>query len=285
MSDKITEQVILKSIHNLRPFLVDIRYNQNKIAKPIIIFVHGFKGFKDWGHFNLMADEFADRGFVFVKFNFSHNGTTISAPFEFDDLDAFSENNFTKELDDIKVVLDYVHSTHNIVSGVEFDLNRLFIIGHSRGGGAAIIKASEDDRIKGIVTWAALNNFKMGVTTDSIEEWKKQGVIYAANLRTNQNMPMKYQLYEDYASDTNRFDPLKAMAKLQVPALILHGDMDETVPVSQASELAAVNNHTDVHIIKGADHVFGGTHPFQGHILHDHATELLNKTITFFKNL
>ena len=36
-------------------FLVD-RFSTSSEAKKIIIFCHGFKGFKDWGGFNYVAD-------------------------------------------------------------------------------------------------------------------------------------------------------------------------------------------------------------------------------------
>ena len=60
--------------------LLDVFYNNTGVAKPIVIFSHGFKGFKDWGHFETVAKQFADAGFVFIKFNFSHNGTTPTDP-------------------------------------------------------------------------------------------------------------------------------------------------------------------------------------------------------------
>ncbi|HNP19141.1 MAG TPA: dienelactone hydrolase family protein [Fulvivirga sp.] len=285
MWEKIIEEVVLESKVNQRPFLADIRYKQDKTQKPVIIFVHGFKGFKDWGHFNLLADKFAEQGFVFIKFNFSHNGTTIQSPLDFDDLEAFAENNFTKEIEDITTVVDYIYSKENVVPTGEFDLNRLFIIGHSRGGGISIVKASEDNRIKGIATWAALSSFKLGTSKESIEEWKNAGVIYAENARTNQKMPMNFQLFEDYASNPERFNPLNAMSQMNIPIIVLHGDMDKTVPVSHAQALANVNDKSTLHIIKGANHVFGGTHPFNDGKLHQHTLELLNKTLTFFKNL
>ena len=42
-----------------RPFLTDVFYIENKEKKPVVIFSHGFAGFKDWGAFNLMAEAFA----------------------------------------------------------------------------------------------------------------------------------------------------------------------------------------------------------------------------------
>src|SRR5690606_40169934 len=55
--------------------------------KKIVVFLHGFKGFKDWGHFNEVMHFFAENNMVFVKFNFSHNGGTIDQPIDFPDLD------------------------------------------------------------------------------------------------------------------------------------------------------------------------------------------------------
>src|SRR6478735_4925780 len=82
-----------------KTILLDVFYKKNAQAKPIVIFSHGFKGFKDWGHFNFIGERFAEEGAVFVKFNFSHNGTTVEDPLNFGDLEAFGNNNFSKELE------------------------------------------------------------------------------------------------------------------------------------------------------------------------------------------
>lgn len=93
---KLHNDIILYSSHHAKPILADARYIFNKKKKPVILFIHGFKGFKDWGHFNLIADEVAKRDFIFVKFNLSHNGTTVENPTDFVDLEAFSNNNSVK---------------------------------------------------------------------------------------------------------------------------------------------------------------------------------------------
>jgi len=90
---------VIKRTHN-KPILVDLRYVSGLDPKPIIIFCHGYKGFKDWGAWNIMANAFAKQGFCFIKFNFSHNGGTMEQPIDFPDLEAFANNNFIKELDD-----------------------------------------------------------------------------------------------------------------------------------------------------------------------------------------
>lgn len=92
---KITsEKNIIIRNPETREFLADAFYEEHGEKLPLVIFAHGYKGYKDWGAWNLMAEKFAESGFFLVKFNFSHNGTTVENPTEFGDLEAFGNNNF-----------------------------------------------------------------------------------------------------------------------------------------------------------------------------------------------
>ena len=126
---------------------------------PVIIFCHGYKGYKDWGAWNLVAKEFAKNNFFFSKFNFSHNGGTVKNPIDFPDLNAFGNNNFTHELNDIERVISFI--SEDPVISKNIDTSNIFLIGHSRGGGTCAIKASENKRIKGLITWAGVSNIKI----------------------------------------------------------------------------------------------------------------------------
>ena len=90
----IEKNLILTSTDK-KPILLDIYYTGKKKEKPVVIFCHGYKGFKDWGAWHLVAEAFAETGFCFVKFNFSHNGGTVENPIDFPDLEAFANNNFS----------------------------------------------------------------------------------------------------------------------------------------------------------------------------------------------
>src|SRR6187402_3181476 len=79
-----------------RPILTDIFFEEGGGPKPVLIYAHGFNGFKDWGNFDLLAQQFAAAGFVLIKFNFSHNGTTPEAPEDFVDLESYAENNYSR---------------------------------------------------------------------------------------------------------------------------------------------------------------------------------------------
>ena len=88
---------------------------------------------------------------MFVKFNFSYNGTSIDSPFDFVDLDAFGNNNFCKELDDLELVINWVKD--------KFFNSAIILFGHSRGGAISILKSVEDNRISNVVSWASPSNF------------------------------------------------------------------------------------------------------------------------------
>ena len=109
----ISNNIIIQGQHG-KPILTDVFYVENNQPKPVIIFCHGYKGFKDWGAWDLMAKFFAEAGFYFVKFNFSHNGGTVQQPIDFPDLEAFGNNNYTKELDDLQSVIYWVYSNSEL---------------------------------------------------------------------------------------------------------------------------------------------------------------------------
>ena len=140
---RIEKNIILNRTDK-KPLLIDTFYSESKTDQPIVVFCHGYKGFKDWGPFNLVANQFAKAGFVFIKMNFSHNGVTLENPNEFADLEAFAKNNFCMELDDTGVLINYLFSSSCTIPKSEIDLNNLYIMGHSRGGAAAILKANHN---------------------------------------------------------------------------------------------------------------------------------------------
>ncbi|MBC7391036.1 MAG: hypothetical protein H7329_17655, partial [Opitutaceae bacterium] len=76
---------------------------------------------------NLIAQQFAEVGFAFVKFNFSHNGTTPDNPEEFVDLEAYAENNYTIQLDDLGRVIDWCFSAENQYEE-DIDANNIYFL-------------------------------------------------------------------------------------------------------------------------------------------------------------
>lgn len=261
-----------------KPILLDVFYNNNGVAKPIVIFSHGFKGFKDWGHFDEVAKQFAEAGFVFIKFNFSHNGTTAADPLNFGDLEAFGHNNYVIELDDLKLVIDWSLSTEHLKTDI--NAHQLYLLGHSRGGGITILKAGEDTRVKKIVTWASVSDFINRHKQLTIDTWKKEGVVYAMNGRTKQDMPIYYQFYQTILDNKERLNINHAVKRANIPFLIIHGTADEAVAYYDAEELKKSAKQGLLFTILNGDHTFGVKHPFDGIIPND-AKQVIEKTIEF----
>ena len=198
---KILKNILLNGSFN-KPIATDIFLKEDGNIKPAVIYAHGFNGFKDWGNFDIVAKQFAESGFVFIKFNFSHNGTTPEHPEEFVDLETYGNNNYTKELYDLQSVINWAIDETNMYANA-IDRNRIYLVGHSRGGGIVILKAAEEKRIKAIATWASVAECKTPWSTwneQKLNEWKDSGVQYYLNGRTKQQMPLYYQLYEDIAT-------------------------------------------------------------------------------------
>ncbi len=265
-----------------KPIALDIFYTDPKTAKPVVIYAHGFNGFKDWGNADIIAGQFAAAEYVFVKFNFSHNGTTPQHPEEFTDLEAFGNNNYTKQLFDIKAVVDWVCNAYNIhIKAI--DTNSICLIGHSMGGGISILHAAKDNRIKKLITWAAISECKTPWTNwskEKIQEWKRTGVEYYLNGRTKQNMPLYYQLHQDYLHNAALLNIEIAMHSLTIPALICHGTLDTAVPIEKAHDLHNWQPSSKIFTVE-SDHVFGRMHPWKSDALPQAMQAVVDETIGF----
>ncbi|MFH4965961.1 alpha/beta fold hydrolase [Gaetbulibacter sp. M235] len=277
----IKNSIVIQGKHQ-KTILIDYRYLPNKVQKPIIIFCHGYKGFKDWGAWNLMADAFAEAGFCFIKFNFSHNGGTMEQPIDFLDLEAFGNNNYTKELDDLESVLDWACSNEELKK--EANTNQITLLGHSRGGGIVIIKAEEDTRIKHVVTLASVSDYKIRFPKgEAFEAWKKEGTYYVENGRTKQQMPHYFQFHQDFIRNENRLNIKRAVEHLQIPLLIIHGDEDTSVSFEEAKALHQWSPKSKLVTIEGANHVFGASHPWKSDKIPDHLNLVIQTIISFLK--
>lgn len=265
-----------------KPLVIDVLFNKEKENQPIVIFCHGYKGFKDWGAWNLMAKQITNAGFCFIKFNFSHNGGTAQEPIDFPDLEAFGNNNYTKELDDLGDIIDW--GVKYFKENTFINTSKIYLIGHSRGGGICILKTAEDSRIKKLITLASVCDFeKRTATIGNLEQWEKEGVKYVTNGRTKQQMPHYYQFYQDFIQNKDRLNIKAACKKLAVPHLIIHGQEDTSIKLTEAENIHKWNSTGKLWIIKNANHVFNTKHPWEFDILSKELSEATSKIIHFIK--
>lgn len=257
----------------------DVRYNDN--CEAIVIFAHGYKGFKDWGAWNLVADRFVENDIAFAKFNFSYNGGTPDNPIDFPDLESFSENNYSTELNDLIEMIEYVNESDDLRDCTDL----IILIGHSRGGGICHLAASHK-AINGIITWAAVSDFGSRFPSgEDLVRWKNDGVYYVKNSRTNQEMPHKYQFYEDYQNNKGLLDIIQAAGAHNKPTYIIHGKKDLSVDYTEAMNIFNACSNAELLLLNDADHTFGSYHPYDKETLPADLQEISDSSIAFIKEM
>lgn len=263
-----------------KPILTDFHYTKNKVKKPVVIFCHGYKGYKDWGAWNLMATEFAKQGFFFAKFSFSHNGGTPEQPIDFPDLKAFGKNTFTIELDDLQSVIDEV--VNNSTFSEEIDKNNITLIGHSRGGAIVTLKANEESRIKNIISWAGVSDFETRFPTGfKLFWWKLRGVAYIKNARTKQKMPHYISFYKDFIQNKERLNIKKAVENLKANHLLVHGTDDVVVKPQESKNIKTWNPACKLIWVENMNHALGSSQPYTAKEMPKDLQQVVQKSIDF----
>ncbi len=231
--------------------------------RPAVVDCHGFKGFMEWGFHPYLADLLSARGFIVVRFNFTSAGMRPGDELVTDE-EAFAHGTFGEDADEIQAVLSALASGE-LTDTVDAD--RLALLGHSRGGGTALLTAAcreWRDRVKALVTWAAVGTFdRVGEKEKAM--WRQLGALPVVNGRTGQHLRLDASLLDDGDARRDDYDLEAAAARRTAPWLLLHGDSDETVPVAEAHGLAAAaGGEHELHIVSGGSHTFGAQHPLAG---------------------
>jgi len=223
---------------------------------------HGFQGFKDWGFFPYVAERLARAGLGVVSFNFSGAGVGEDSA-TFDEPERFGHNTYTKELRDLDIVLDALTK-----GAFGFQPSAYGLFGHSAGGGVAVLRAAQDERVRALVTWAAVARFGR-LIAPLIDELRRTGTARVVSPRTGEELP----LYRDISDDLDAhgaagggLDVMRAAGAVRAPWLIVHGTADQTVPWGDGRDLhpAAGAGERQLFLVDGAGHGFGAGHPWTG---------------------
>lgn len=256
-------------------------YNGHEKSRKTLVFVHGFKGFKDWGFGPYLGSYFADNGFSVILFNFSHNGIGENLT-EFTELEKFAKNTFSREIRELNEIIQAVRN--EFFDEISSD-SKVAFCGHSRGGAISLLTSSKRNDIEAVAVWASVAKLDR-YSKRQKEEWRKKGSFDVMNMRTKQTMSLGVCLLDDI--EQNSADLLnieKSVKNLNKPLLIAHGDQDLAVPVDEAELLYdwSDKNKTEFFKLYGCGHTFDIVHPFAG--TSKKFEDLLNTTNRFFSNI
>jgi len=181
----------------------------------------------------LLAERFSKEGFVSFIFNFRGTGK--------------SEGNFDMLgwTRDLKAAIDYLLHLDAV------DKSRLSLMGFSGGAMASVYCAANDKRVSAVVACACPARF-FGISDFSkIEQFlahcRQVGIIRDTGFPPS---------VEKWAKGFDEVKPVKWIDKISPrPLLIVHGENDQTVPLSHARELYRKSKEPkEISVIPGAEH-------------------------------
>ncbi|MEO5580217.1 MAG: alpha/beta fold hydrolase [Gemmatimonadaceae bacterium] len=219
-----------------------------------VVICHGFKGFARWAFFPYLAKRISEAGLRAITFDFSGSGIGSDRE-NFTNPEAFTNNTFTQELDDLGAVI----AEARVRDWIDRDFG---LFGHSRGGGVAILHASRNRDVKALVTWAAISDTNRW-PPEVIAEWKTRGYVDVPNARTGQIIPLGTAVLEEVERlGETALNIASAASSIRAPWLVIHGASDETVPLAEAERLHDwAKDTSELRIIDGANHAFDARHP------------------------
>lgn len=223
--------------------------------KACVVLIHGFKGYKDYGFIPVLGKALADSGIITHRFNLSCSGMTNQTE-TFEHPDLFALDTWNRQVSDTIQVL------HAIDDGTLAG-NQLprFIAGHSRGGATAIMTAGRSPQpvLDGVMT---INSVASCCTMEDHAQAKllDDGYLVTPSARTGQQLTVNSTWLQEQLDDPDMHNVLALASSIKSPMLIMHGNADDSVPLSAGEGLSRAT-HCPLVVINGANHVLNIPNP------------------------
>lgn len=201
--------------------------------RPSVILCHGMESNKESEKLTLLSRALCKKGFLALRFDFFCAGESSGQ---------FEQITYSAEVEDLRAAFDLLQ---------QYPVGKIGIVGSSMGGSVALLFASQEKSVAAIATLAAPAHPEMIkdrlLSPDEIRSWQQSGFITYHGRRINNS----------FLDDLQNINIPDAAKQISCPALFIHGDADETVPVEDAYELhAQVSAPKRICVLKGVDHRF-----------------------------
>jgi alpha-beta hydrolase superfamily lysophospholipase len=162
---------------------------------PVVVCVHGFKGFKDWGFWPETAHQLSDAGYCVVRFNFAHSGVGQDLQ-SFDQPELFESGTFSAEVADLRVLVAAI-GAGQLPSAERMDASRIGLLGHSRGSVSTLaVAASGEFPVRSVALWNPVSRV-MWWDREQRRQWREKGYWEVVNARTRQVFRISTALLDD----------------------------------------------------------------------------------------
>jgi uncharacterized protein len=129
------------------------------------------------------------------------------------------------------------------------DVDGVWLAGFSAGGALALCAAGEDERVRGVASFAAPADFRRWSDDPEsfLEHARHVGAVHTADFPES---------FPDWARELDEIRPVVLVSKVPPrPVLVVHGSDDDTVSVLDARALVdATDGQAELRIITGAGH-------------------------------
>ena len=152
-------------------------------------------------------------------------------------------------VDDLGAVLDAAETGEGPFEGC--DPGRLALMGFSGGGAVSIICAARRGGLRGVATLSSPADFSRLITLEGtgafIAHARHIGIIRDPGFPPSE---------EDYYQQMVAYNPINEVSGLApIPLLVVHGDLDDLVPVGEAYRLYdAAAEPKELYIVRGGGH-------------------------------
>ena len=234
-----------------------IDWPEGQAAVPWVLLVHGFGGSMLRAFFPELARRLVENGFAAVRFNMSCAGLGEDLE-SFEDEQLFGRGSYSKELEDIAQVRAHLESEPRL------DPARAAILGHSRGGGMALIHAARRGDYAAACTWAGVDHV-LRFSAERQAEWERRGEIDVMHWGIGRKVRLAMDTLLDVRANRAALDVGAACARLSTPTLVVQGTRDPGVTVEDGQRLASsfAPGVAELCLIEGAGHNFGAQHPMR----------------------
>lgn len=224
---------MISEIRNAQGEKIDFTYHEGDSAsRKIVVIGHGVTGNKDRPFVVALAEGLAAAGINALRFSFAGNG---------DSEGSFTECTITKEVADLGSVLDALAD------------REVCFVGHSMGGAVGVIRASEDPRIRQLVSLAGMVSTRKFAETEFGEVEADRGFMW-----DDEDCPLS----SSYMADLRGIDTVVDRgAQIKVPWLLVHGTEDDVVLIQDTKDiLAKAGDNAEYVELPGSGHVFSDEH-------------------------